>query len=527
MIIAQKVEKPSSHIARRREPSTGWPKVNARDYQNFSDAVCAHTGMHEFVGLNMCEPQVRATISVFKDETMNGIKEVFTEMYPHLLSRLMNEAVVRNLRLEVNSKMGGPIYARDDSKMEMLRDVYFPKFMARDYSSVESCYTLINVRLQQEKRSKVRKVPIITPEGVYKEVDIEGDLRSTPFGGDYYSARARNVYNPNLLNNYKQVVDNTLHDSIMRYSPFHHDMYSYHAKGFRFEGVVRAIDVKHFERCVGALVGLRASMIGNQYEEVQNIILSQPYLCIASDWKTQFLVKPAPGYTTQLASGDSAVATLGKEALICLYAKYFKDQMRLDDAMAIDVSLNGGVKEKVRFFNYGDDNVLYAKNDREIDNVVRFLSKYLNIEEEVPAAFLGWEYTHKEGFFLRDKSAIVNFWKPERPPGPPFRPFFFLGFHLRWKTYSRYGSSNIERLEEEMWEVMNDYGITRNYMNNMADYESRLAGSGATPLNYITGKNYLLTDEEKEALGLSKAIGLHLSKQIYSELTGTKTSTLK
>lgn len=523
-VLLKKIEAPRSHVSIRREPSTGWPRVSARDYQNFSDEVCDMSGASDFVGLNMCEPQVRGTISVFKDSELSAIKDLFDRVYPILLKRLLAECVIRPLRIEINSKMGGPIYARDDRKMEILRDVYFPKFLDNDYSSVENCYTMINVRLQQEKRSKVREVPVITPDGKYENVKLEGALRSTPLGGDYFSARARNVYNPNLLNNYKQVVDNTLHDVILTYEPFHHDMYKYHDTAFRFPGYVRAIDVKHFERCVGALVAIRAKHIGGQYETVQNIILDQPYLSLATDWKTTFLVKAAPGYTTQLASGDSSVATLGKETLICLYAAYFEQLLRVDLDKAVDIALNGGVEGRIKFFNYGDDNILYGSSEKEVNALQTFLSQFLTIEEEVPPAFLGWEYSNQDGFFLRDKSAIVNFWKPERPPGPPFRPFFFLGFHLRWQTYSRYGSKNITTIQEEMWDVMEEYGITRDYMNYMAAYEGRLAGGGAAPLNYITGKNYLLTDEEKERLGLSKSIGGDLSRKIFLSLVDRRYS---
>lgn len=517
-----RAEVPDNHIARKRDASTGWPRVKAKEYQVFSDAVLDRTGMHDYVGLTMCEPKVRATVSVLKQADMAPIAGVFKKWYPLLLTRLMQEATIRNLRIEVNSKMGGPVYARDDRKHELLRDVYFPQFLAGDFSAVEDTYTLLNVRLQQEKKTKVRRVPVITSEGTYKHVDIVGDLKQSSLGGDLFSARARGVYNPNITNSYKQVVDNTLHDAILRYPPFHHDMYKLNRDGFLFNGHVVAIDVKHFERCVGALVQMRADMIGAGYGSVQHRIQSQPYLSVAEDWQTKYFIKPKSGYVAQLASGDSSVATLGKETLIVLYAEYFSSFWKVDADKAIDLALNGGDPSRVAFFNYGDDNVLYGDRKKELDNMQKFLSQYLTIEVEEPTAFLGWEYSTETGFFLRDRSAIVNFWKPERPPGPPFRPFFFLGFYLRWKTYRQYGSKNVVRLEEEMWDVMNDFGITEDYMRMWVEHEITQAGAGGMPLNYITGKTYLLTDEEKELLGQSKSIGLGLSREIFNKLVDAR-----
>lgn len=516
-MLVSSSDAPESHVARRRYPTTGWPKVNAPDYQILSDNVCRATGLDGFVGLTMCEPQVRAAISIFEASTQRAIAELFERWYPVFLNRIMREVEVKNLRIETNSKMGGPMYARDPRKHELLRDEFFPAIMAGDFSAIEGCHTIINVRLQPEKLSKVREVPVVTPEGAYKLVKIEGELRQSPLSPSCFACRSRPVYNPNVSNNYKQVVDNSIHDAILRHYPFHHDMYARHRDKFRLKGYVLAVDVKHFERCVGALVGIRSRFIGEKYHQLQRLILSQPYLCVSTDWKTAKLLSPAPGYLTQLASGDSSVAALGKEALICIFADFYSKRYKLGDEEALQLTLQGGRPDDVAFLNYGDDNLLYG-NRKGVDELYEYMARFLTVEPEIPSALIGWEYTHDDGFLLRDQSAIVNFWKPERAPGPPFRPYFYLGFYLRFKTFREYGTRNIDHLETLMWEVMNDFGITQEDVGQWAELEARIVGARGLPLNYVLGKTHLMTDEERELLGQSKTIGLTLSRQIFNDL---------
>jgi hypothetical protein len=294
-------------------------------------------------------------------------------------------------------------------------------------------------------------------------------------------------------------------------------MYAMHDEHFRLPGTVVAVDVKHFERCVGALVGIRASFIGDKYNELQSLILSQPYLCVGTDWTTAYFVSPREGFLTQLASGDSSVATVAKEALICIYASFFEQEYGLTIEGAIDMALAGGSPARLAFKNYGDDNLLYG-NAQMIDKCFAFMKRYLTVEIELPTALIGWQYSQTKGFFLRDQSYIVNFWKPERPPGPPFRPYFFLGFYLRNRTFKSYGSGRVEELEQSMWEVMEDYGLVQEFVGNLAAKEAQIVGASGLPLNYILGKQYLLTDEERERLGQAKNIGMSLTHSIFNDL---------
>lgn len=236
----------------------------------------------------MCEPQVRAAISVFRTEELAPLSSVFTRLYPILLKRLMAEVAIRPLRIEVGSKMGGPVYARVDDKLEQLQRTFFPMIADGDLSFLKDCYTIVNVRLQPEKRSKVREVPVIDTDGTYHIVKIEGQLRTTKFESGTFACRSRPVYNPNVANNYKQVVDNCLHDAIQEYSAYSHNLYAWRDARKLLPGKVKAIDVKHFERCVGAIVGIRATFIGEKYLELQQLILNQPYLCVGTDWKSAF-----------------------------------------------------------------------------------------------------------------------------------------------------------------------------------------------------------------------------------------------
>lgn len=515
-VLLKKADVPMAHLARRREPMTGWPGVSAPVYQVLSDTVCEHTGNDEFVGLTMCEPKVRAAISVFKASEQQALVDVFTSYYPTLLKRLMTEVKLRPLRIEVGSKMGGPYYERRDDKVEILEREVFPKILAGELSFLDNQYTIVNIRLSAEKQSKIREVPIIR-DGVYQHVKITGQLRGTKLGSGTFAARARPVYNPNVANNYKQVVDNSLHDVILGYAPFKHDMYKRKDTDFRLPGFILATDVKHFERCVGSLVAVRATFIGGKYNELQQLIASQPYLCSGDNYRHAYFVSPVAGYLPQLASGDSCVAAIAKETLIVLYASYFAKKFRLTKEAAIDMALNGGDPKHCAFLNYGDDNLLYGHR-KDVIECKEYLSQFLTIEIEDPAGLIGWEYNPTDGFFLRDQSCTINFWKPERPPGPPFRPYFYLGFYLRYRTFRKYGSVRIKEIEEKTWETMLDFGLDRKAIDTLATREAEIVGSKGLPLNYVLGKNYMLTDAEKDALGSSKHISYQLTHQIFNDL---------
>jgi hypothetical protein len=433
----------------------------------------------------------------------------------------MREAVITPLHIELNSKMGGPVFERTPDKLRLLRDDYFPRMLAGDVSFLEGLYTIVNVRLQPEKLTKIREVPVLSSDGNYYEMKIEGVTRTTSLGDGTFAARARPVYNPNVANNFKQVVDNALHNVFLTYDAFHHDLYKWRETGRLLPGHARAIDVKHFERCIGALVGLRSKFIGERYDFYQQLILSQPYLCVSDDWKTPFFVTPAPGFNAQLASGDSSVATIAKEVLTILYADFFARKWSLTDEAAIDMALKGGDPARIAFLNYGDDNLLYGESSSQIDECVNHLSKFLTIQAEEPG-LIGWKYDPKTGFALRDQSFVVNFWKPERAPGPPFRPFFFLGLYLRTQTFEKYGSDNIPEMVEDMWDLLTTWGISRDAVNKLAEHEAHLAGTRGLPLNYLLGKQYLLSDEEREALGQSKHIGLGLTNSIFNNLVHSR-----
>jgi hypothetical protein len=211
------------------------------------------------------------------------------------------------------------------------------------------------------------------------------------------------------------------------------------------------------------------------------------------------------------------VATVAKEALICIYASFFEQEYNLTIEGAVDMALAGGSPARLAFKNYGDDNLLYG-DQKMIDKCFEFMKRFLTVEIEIPTALIGWQYSKATGFFLRDQSYIVNFWKPERAPGPPFRPYFFLGFYLRNRTFKDYGSGGIERLEEKMWEVMEEYGIVPEFVGNLAAKEAQIVGSSGLPLNYVLGKQYLLTDEERERLGQAKNIGMSLTHSIFNDL---------
>lgn len=522
-------EAPLKHTAARRHPGSVWPGADAPTSIFFSDAACERLGSPEYVRMVMAEGKARPCVSVFHESATRPMTELFIRWYPELLKHIAGRITVAPVSIERASKIGGPFYERREDKARLMVEEVFPQFLAGDFSLMKGTHTIVNVRLQQEKRDKVREMPVVHPDGKVEIVKFDDDYRAFTYRGiDVFSARVRAVYNPPCANLYKLAVENALARAYKIDGVTNHDMYSYSRRTNAFGPYFLALDTKHFERNVGSLVRPRAAMISEEFAALQSLISDAPYASICTDWKTVKLLAAdrEHGFEVQLASGDSAVATVAKEALLCVYAAYYFERgYSRDKQTCMQLAFKGGDPSWGQFLNFGDDNFLYAQSKERIDDMYAFIARVLTVEEEVPPAFLGWLYTDVGGgnyaFRLRKSSYVKNFYKPERPPGWPFRPYFFLGRKLRRITYREYGEPGMPELLDEEDRFINDWGLRERYMDAISERE--LDRSKAhVPLDYVTGKDYLLSPEERAALGLAHLIPETMVRQILKQQLGKR-----
>lgn len=520
--------------APRRMPGSIWWGVGAADSVVLGGVMLAQAGYPDFSPLVMAEGALRATINVFKRDDVKLVTALHAQWYPAILEALRPHMQYKALAVELGSRLGAPFYEMRTDKVEILELKVIPAFLAGDYSMVDGAVTCINLRLQNnEPITKVRQVPVIS-DGKVSEIDIDESKRRFKYKGlDVFAGRARNIYFASVCNNFKQPVDNMIHDAILTQPGFHHNMYADAYNATEYDGMhILAFDVKHFERHMGAIVVDRAKVIGAGYDAVQRRVSFAPYLSWDGRLKEKYLVEPdrSNGYEVQLASGDSCVSAVAKEIFIALYAQFALEAgFAGGETDAIAWALKGGDRSNVRFKNYGDDNFAYAQDPANLDKLFAFMARYLTIEKEDPPAFLGWEFIldtprsrvladgKRQVWCLRARSYFANFYKPERAPGKPFRPFFWEGKFQRRETFRKYGDADSERLLDIERDVLDSFTLTEDRALLNLEIDRRHMKTGL-PLNFAIGKEYLLTDEEKLALGRVKQIPVSVTRTVVNHL---------
>lgn len=487
------------------------PDVTREDSWKLIDAVTSTFGLDDYVGCTTQEMWRRPIPHVAQRTGLEALITLYKEWSDTLFEWIFSQVAPPVQTYEKRSAMGFPVNERRDDKLNVLRP-FFARFMTGNLSAAEGGYIRCNIRLQPEKINKERVFNFLDNKGSPYSETVSGKERLLR-RNSRYASRTRLVFNPPIVNLFKQVLDSAIHNVFLKHHAYHHDMTKMVRK--RPKGFVIAVDVKHFERAVGAMVLERARAIGGLYERMQQLIQSSPYLAPSDDRKKAFLVIPNrdAGYVEQLGSGDSSVAPIAKEVLTVLYAEFFFRKRKCTRKEALAYAVSGGTDD-VHFLNYGDDNVLYG-DESKVKELFAFLSSYLSVEEEIPPKFLGY-VLFPEGFMLSISSYILNFYLNERAPYSFFRPYPHLGIVLRRNVYQVQGEP---RISEEVipWEGREwpKYGLNDEMLMRKASDESRYAAR----LGYIEDprvvleKYYQLTEDEKARY-----------KEVFSVLERTETA---
>lgn len=279
------------------------------------------------------------------------------------------------------------------------------------------------------------------------------------------------------------------------------------------------LDVKHFERIVGALVALHARSMGHGYKDAMLGMNALPYLVFCDDRSKRFLIKPKPGITMQLGSGLSCVTSLAKVTMLILYAEVETRLSGRGYLPSLDAVYSG--RSKIGIMSYGDDNVIYARPGSQVDpdSVFKILEGYMPLEVEKPSKFLGYIYSDEHGFELPISSYILNFYLAERAPFSRFRPYPHYGFVLRREVYREQGERAIAtKIFDAENEILARYGVPIADIYKLGLQESQLASKQTA--EQIVGKEYLLTEATKKMLPGFQVLGKDIVTKHLKRLIG-------
>lgn len=455
------------------------------------------------------EPKKRPIPHIFQATEFDNIYELAKEWYPFWFNVIKKRLLLAEaVTYENRSRLGYPYFEHTKIPGDKARLVeeHFKEYTSKD-TLTEKPFTICNRRLQPEPYGKVREFLFINGEGV---VYSESKPNYRLLFDDYYASRIRLVFNETFENLVKQVRDNQIHEVYLRSTVYHHDM----TKPKKLRKYVLFLDIKHFERCVGKLVRLRAKYLGNGYNKLQEHCSNAPYLVPDDEFKKCFLVEPEDGYITQLGSGDSSVTGLGKEAPSIVFLSYiekivttYKNKERL-----IEEFLDNPQQFPILLLDYGDDMVVTSDDKELLYKFFEYLQIYLTAEIEEESKFLGYQYREKEDrFVLTILSFINNFYRPERAPYTAFRPYPMYGRRQRRLLYAEYGGPEIQEYlaldDEVFFHFYDKAAYEQEYLKEEAQVKS-------LPMNLILEKEYLLTTEEKLTLPYYD----RLSDEVHSKI---------
>lgn len=489
-------------VSRRRPPTPSIPDLRWEHSRRVQRELFSAFGLEAFADSITAEMHSRPTPHVSKiDARMIALRRLLAYYLPRLLVFLAAELKPPVQTYNKVSKLGWPYMCVPTDKAARSLWSYLiargnPAYLAPSFGTM-------NVRLQPEEGDKIRIMQFISDRGEVYEKEVTAEdryifLRETQ--ETLQCARTRGVFGKQAPNQTVQVVDTAFNNALGSYPVCKHNMYGEDV----LKGVRRfhlALDVKHMERFTAAGIGLRTEIIGGNYKKVHDQMDSAGYVVPSDTWRTWWRLRRVPrDLILQFSSGHSAVAPSQKEILICILWAMHVDLWGMEESSALKAVLSGDTPF-LNIKNFGDDNFWSAHTPEVLEHAFKYCSRFLHCEKEDPPKFLGFEFHPHTGFKLSERSYLLKTWLSERAPLSSFRKFPYFGWVQKRKIYLQYG---VERRMVEVFEMENklleSVGYSWRYVEAMARKEAEQIQMNVLP-DYLFGKDYLLTPEERIASG--------------------------
>jgi len=439
------------------------------------------------------EPRPRPIPHAFESGKYTKSVEVYKE---HILEFFKYVTIVDTvITFQRKSRSGYPFFqlGTEASKAEAVKLTLDQVLTGKFWNG----YVILNKRLQAEIRTKLREYYFIDEKGHITLKEVGETYRAVPKLDGFLGSRIRLVFNYPLENLLKQVADTLIHNGIMKIPMFHHQMT---VKPPKLRKAKIFVDTKYFERHVGALLLVRSEFIGEGYHALQTHLRSCPFLVPTDNFNTCYTIGVKDGYEVQLGSGDSAVAPIAKEFIATILLAYCKKKN-----LEFDKLLKHELPE-FAVYDYGDDIIITSDDPDWSIDVYQFMAQFLQLEIEEPPRFLGYEYNdQQDDFKLAERSYVNNFYRPENAPLSALREYFFLGYFQRIAEYRKHGNQQVQDFIDVEQDMLNKYRKLSEYEDRRLSDIAKL-GNTSLPTNYVLGKYYLLTEEEKVRLGIADAL---------------------
>jgi hypothetical protein len=464
-----------------------------------ADTLFSEFGLDDYVGCVTSEMKERPIPHVFKVEETKKLTDLYKSWLPLITARILRELTPPVQPFNKKSRLGYFRFDNPHDKERVLKDE-FEKLASRGLADYADAFTIVNVRLQAEPRTKVREALFLSETGQVelKQVDQKARKVDVKQLGTRIASRVRLIFNLPMPNLYKQVYDTAAHNVLLKYPAFHHDMF---IKGtLPVTGFHLCFDVKSFERYTADAVRARAEYLGGFYGEIGSMFAKIPFAVKAG--KNTFFIWPdrAGGWADQYSSGDSAVAPVQKEILTAIYASFVVTEFGLSRESAIEFVWSGG-SENFRIRNYGDDNSV-SGDKGIIDRFLTYAQLFMKAEPEEPPKFLGFVWNRETlKWELPASSYLLKTWLNERRPFSRFRRYPNLGWFQKRQVYEKYGapiiSTEIFKREDDLMEK-NGLTWARILERASAEDESSKALRRVSPsVDLILDREYALTAQQK------------------------------